>query len=388
MIKAILLLKNLQEQKGRIYLAALPKIKLWLFLVSLFLVVNANTGFAQHSVIYDFSGTPDGSKPRKGHLYSDGTFLYGVTSEGGSSDMGTLFKIKPDGTGYLILLDFTGANGKYPSGSLISDGTFLYGITTNGGSSDMGTVYKIKPDGTGYMNLFEFAGVANGSYPIGSLILDGTFLYGTTLNGGTSDFGTVFKIMPDGTNYAKLHDFTGVSDGRDPEAGLVSDGTYFYGVTTGGGTSNMGVVFKIMSDGSFSKLFDFTGTATGSIPKGTLITDGTFLYGTAEHGGTSNNGTVFRIMPDGTGYFNLLEFTGGANGLNPVGPLIKNGYFLFGTTPFGGANSGGTIFKIKPDGTSYATLFDFQGTGAYPFGSLISSGSYFYGMTLGGGSKL
>src|SRR3972149_5060166 len=112
-----------------------------------------------------------------------------MTRFGGSNNMGVLFKIMPNGTGYTKLVDFTGtANGSYPYGSLISDGTFLYGMTCGNGTNDMGTVFKIKPDGTGYAKLIDFDGT-NGSYPRGSLISDGTFLYGMTAEGGTNNIG-------------------------------------------------------------------------------------------------------------------------------------------------------------------------------------------------------
>ncbi|MFA5781301.1 MAG: T9SS type A sorting domain-containing protein, partial [Bacteroidales bacterium] len=83
----------------------------------------------------------------------------------------------------------------YPEGSLISDGTFLYGMTAYGGINDMGVIFKIKSDGTGYSRLLNFAGAANGRQPWGSLISDGTFLYGMTFYGGTYDVGTVFKYQ-------------------------------------------------------------------------------------------------------------------------------------------------------------------------------------------------
>jgi hypothetical protein len=90
--------------------------------------------------------------------------------------MGVIFKIKPDGTGYAKLLDFAGTtNGSYPVGSLISDGAFLYGMTWGGGSGSCnfgcGTIFKIKPEGTGYLKLLDFEGTTNGSKPYGSLIL-------------------------------------------------------------------------------------------------------------------------------------------------------------------------------------------------------------------------
>ena len=118
-----------------------------------------------------------------------------MTSGGGNYDRGTIFRTKPDGTGYSTLLDFDGSNGSYPYGSLIFDGTFLYGVTDSGGLYDFGTIFKIKPDGTGYINLLDFDGATNGSYPDGSLISDGTFLYGMTIYGGTYNDGVIFKYQ-------------------------------------------------------------------------------------------------------------------------------------------------------------------------------------------------
>lgn len=180
--------------------------------------------FAQYTSVLDFAGVSNGNAPR-GPLISDGTFLYGTTYLGGTSNLGTIFKIKPDGTGFVNLLNFNGAaNGNYPFGSLISDGTFLYGMTSNGGTNDLGTIFKIKKDGTGYITLLNFNG-ANGRTPYGSLISDGTFLYGMTFEGGANGLGTIFKIMPNGTGYAKLLDFTGMANGSYPYGSLIYDGT-------------------------------------------------------------------------------------------------------------------------------------------------------------------
>src|SRR4051812_49788877 len=85
-------------------------------------------GFAQLTKLIDFAGTTNGSQPQ-GSLYFDGTYLYGMTYIGGSANWGTICKIKPDGTGYVKLLDFLHlTNGSNPTGALISDGTYLYGM--------------------------------------------------------------------------------------------------------------------------------------------------------------------------------------------------------------------------------------------------------------------
>src|SRR4051812_21895375 len=108
---------------------------------------------------------------------------------------------------YTKLFDFTNdsLSGGNAWGSLISDGTFLYGMTQTGGTSIYGTIFKIKKDGTGYSTLFNFSGNANGGHPMGSFISDGSFLYGMTRDGGLSGYGILFKIKPDGTGFTKLY---------------------------------------------------------------------------------------------------------------------------------------------------------------------------------------
>lgn len=350
------------------------------FIANFFLTIKA-----QCTKFYDFDSI-NGSTPL-GSLIFDGTFMYGMTLFGGTNDLGIIFKIKPDGTGFSKLLDFAGStNGSNPWGSLISVGTFLYGMTPGGGTNNKGVIFKIQPDGTGYSKLHDFIGT-DGSSPNGDLFSDGTFLYGMTSNGGANGYGVVFKIMLDGTGYSKLIDFAGTSNGSYPHGSFISDGTFLYGMTNGGGLSNYGTIFKIKPDGTgYSKLLDLTGTANGKYSGSTLISDGTFLYAITRNGGINNMGVIIKIKPDGTNFSKLLDFTG-ANGCTPMGSLIFDGTFLYGTTRYGGADSSGVIFKIKSDGTNYVNLLDFASTsvGKNPFSTFISDSSYLYGMTAYGG---
>lgn len=359
--------------------------KIFTLCISAYMLICISS-FTQYTKLLDFAGTTNGSTPN-GSLISDGTFLYGMTSTGGTNSYGTIFKIMPDGTGYLKLLDFDSANGSLPGGSLISDGTFLYGMTYLGGTNNLGTIFKIMPNGTGYVKLLDFAGLTNGSRPAGSLISDGTFLYGMTATGGTNGAGTIFKIKLDGTGFVKLLDFDGATNGGFPNDDLIFDGIFLYGMTNQGGTNSFGTIFKIMPDGTnFVKLLDFDG-ANGYYPFGALIYDGTFLYGMALAGGINDSGTVFKLMPDGTGFVKLLDL-GSTNGGAPLGSLISDGTFLYGMTGFGGTNGDGTIFRIMPDGTGYLKIIDFAGAtnGSRPYGSLISDGAFLYGMTSYGGT--
>ncbi|MFY8185914.1 MAG: choice-of-anchor tandem repeat GloVer-containing protein, partial [Bacteroidia bacterium] len=120
-----------------------------IFSLLILLLFNTN-GIAQYSKLWDFAGgTIDGKNPQ-GSLTYDGTYLYGTTYQGGSSNYGMIFKIKPDGTGYTQLFSFAGTNsGIQPFyETLLLEGNFLYGMTTAGGIDGLGIIYKIQTDGT------------------------------------------------------------------------------------------------------------------------------------------------------------------------------------------------------------------------------------------------
>jgi uncharacterized repeat protein (TIGR03803 family) len=213
---------------------------------TVFSITSAGT----ETVLHPFAGSSsDGSRPATGLIQgSDGNF-YGTTDAGGVNADGTVFRITPSGT-ETVLYSFAGgsSDGSHPEGGLIqgSDGNF-YGTTDAGGANGDGTVFKITPSGTETL-LYSFAGgSSDGSNPTAGLIQgsDGN-LYGTTFLGGANGHGTVFKITPSGTETV-LHSFAGgFSDGESPEASLIqgSDGN-LYGTTLDGGFSSVGTVFKV-----------------------------------------------------------------------------------------------------------------------------------------------
>ena len=261
------------------------------------------------TTLYSFVGFPDGFGPSSGLVQgSDGNF-YGTTEYGGAygegccSGYGTVFRISASGS-YTSLYSFGShpSDGEYPSAGLVqgSDGNF-YGTTsgTAGPSIDGGTVFRISPSGT-ETTLYALCGqiiydCPNGMNPEGGLVQgsDGSF-YGTTKNGGTNSYGTVFKITAVGT-LTTLYTF---SDGEDPTAGLLqgSDGS-FYGTTPYGGTNGSGNVFRISPSGTYTSLYSFGGYyGDGNTPYAVLVqgSDGDF-YGTTLYGGTNGIGNVFKL---------------------------------------------------------------------------------------------
>ncbi len=232
---------------------------------------------------------------------------------------------------------------------------------------------------------------SDGSRPQGNLVLSGSTLYGTTMEGGNCGNGTVFAVNVNGSNFCVLHHFTTNSspnfgtnsDGANPKAGLVLSGTTLYGTTAGGGTSGYGTIFAVSTDGTgFTNLHNFA-PSVGSIPYSKLLLSGNTLYGTTEFGPDST-GSVFALNTDGTGFRTVHAFFG-SDGATPYGGLAILGNTLYGTTREGGTWGYGNVFAVNTDGTGFKKLHDFEdGTnGDAPTGDLIISGNVLYGTSSG-----
>jgi uncharacterized repeat protein (TIGR03803 family) len=108
-----------------------------------------------------------------------------------------LFSMNLDGTGLQILHEFHGGanDGKFPLGNMVVLDGDIYGITSQGGAGNSGTLWKSHPNGTGFQVLHSFlGGASDGSFPIGGLTLIGSTLYGQTFAGGSGTHGTIFSL--------------------------------------------------------------------------------------------------------------------------------------------------------------------------------------------------
>ena len=127
------------------------------------------------------------------------------------------------------------ATGYVPQGTLVqgADGA-LYGTASGGEGSIAGTVFKMQPDGSGFMVLKFFTNSTEGANPMAGLAVAGNALYGTTYNGGSFDRGTIFKLNTDGTAFTVLRSFAGYPEGSNPTIPVVLDGNVLYGATSSG----------------------------------------------------------------------------------------------------------------------------------------------------------
>lgn len=251
------------------------------------------------------------------------------------------------------------------------------------------SVNSIVLQGGGFRVDYTFTG-KDGGIPTAAMIQDEAGnLYGTTSSGGSSHLGVVFKLDT-ANNETVLHTFTG-PDGATPYGSLVRDGSgNLYGTTYAGGSSALGTVFKIDTSGTETLLHSFTGNPDGAKPYAGLVMDPNSgnLYGTTERGGTSDLGTVFEVDKNGTETV-LHSFTGGSDGADPKARLMLDADGnLYGTTFTGGSGNAGTVFKLDTTNTE-SVLYSFTGgsDGGNPFGGVTQDGNgVLYGTTEKGGA--
>ena len=326
---------------------------------------------------------PDGSHPSGKLLQAADGKLYGLTSQGGKFNVGTLFSYYPATDTYTQIRDFDTATGASPSGNLIQakDGK-LYGTTRHGGNDDDGVIFSYDITTCVYTKLVDFD-ITNSYSPNGSLVQAANGkLYGTT-----SDI--IFSFHP------ASHVFTKVIDFNDSIGGFANDGLLqakdgkLYGMTRFGGSYDDGVIFSLDPvTGVFVKLKDFS-DSTGKDPTGTLIQalDGK-LYGFTRRGGTNKKGSIFSFDPSTATYATVKDFASLA-GIHPHGSLLhaSNGK-LYGISIINDGNkSRGIIFSYNPATKKYLENLFKQSNIFLSYHHLMeASDGKVYGASYGGGS--
>jgi uncharacterized repeat protein (TIGR03803 family) len=286
---------------------------------TIFSIADNGSGYSTPP-LYDFQGNMkknNGDMPHSCFALSGGGVLYGMTSEGGTKGLptgnGTIFSFDPQTATYTKLYSFDGAqHGSDPHGQPILDpnGTLVYGMTRTGGKHNVGVIFSYNLSTKKIKALHHFACPQNAT----PLCID-------KIDGATPDHGT-----------------------------LVQSGTTLFGLTSAGGKFGLGTIFSYdLSKKKFTVLRSFGPNTTndGQNPFGSLMLNGNVLYGTTRLGGSSGLGSVFQINTDGTGYARVHNFSGGnGDGANPIDDVILVSNTLYGMTEAGGKCNNGVIFSI------------------------------------------
>jgi uncharacterized repeat protein (TIGR03803 family) len=278
--------------------------------------LSSNAGIWTETVLYSFTGGADGSFPVNGLVQDAAGNLYGtVTSTDGGSEGGGVFELSPsNGGGWneQLIYNVSGGPGNY-SGLTIDNGGNIFGTTA-------GTVFELSQKvGVGWTPAIIYTFTVNGKYgylPENAPVLDEAGnLYGTTVNGGSKNAGTVYKLIPSKKGKWKekvLYSFKGKQDSASPWGGVVLDGAgNIYGTTTYADNACQcdGTVFELAAPvggvGAYKEkvLWSFDRASFGYNPLGSLILDSAGnLYGTAEYGGADayggpDSGVVFEVTP-------------------------------------------------------------------------------------------
>jgi len=268
------------------------------------------------SVIYSFTGENDGFGPGSPVVFDKNGNLYGTTPTGGANGFGTIFQLTSDAGGmwtFHLLHTFTSGNDG-ASGSagrlLIDSGGNIFGVATTGGKYGNGTAFEISPQSSGgwkFSVLYAFKGQPDAGFPYSGLLADNQGnLYGTTYYSGENGLGSVYKLSyRDGRwHETVLYSFQSGIDGNSPIGTLVLGGAALYGTTTAGGAASCacGTIFKLTrANGSWieSVVYSFANAPDGATPYSGLVSDhaGNF-YGTTAAGGDSDgDGAIYEFTP-------------------------------------------------------------------------------------------
>lgn len=349
-----------------------------------------------YTKVFDFGDT-SGSTPQGSLILASDNKFYGMTSRGGLNDDGIIFQFNPATKIFTKKFDFNqkdSSTGARPNGSLLQgqDGKF-YGMTEFGGNKNKGVLFQYNMSTNTFTKKIDFDSTNSGSAPLGSLIqlADGR-MYGLSSKGGSNNLGVIFLYNPTTNAISRRASFNGTALGTSPHGDLLlaNDGL-LYGLCTGGGTNNAGVLFSFNpSNDKLIKEISFNSSTTGEFPEGSLIQDSDGkIYGFTNSGGNNGDGTLFQYIISTGSLTTNIHFSTDTTGSSPVHSLTKglDGKF-YGMTQSGGSLSSGVIFQYIPTSNSINVKINFQEgiDGVNPVGAMVMANDRkFYGSTREGG---
>jgi uncharacterized repeat protein (TIGR03803 family) len=300
-----------------------------------------------YTTLHEFLGSTDGVFPSAPPIQASDGNLYGPT-RGGDGIAPTIYKYNLVSDTFTTIYEFDYTHGQSVIAALVqgSDGN-LYGTAQGGGAYDCGTIFKMNRSGV-ILYYYSFPCATGGALPSAPLVQasDGNF-YGTTFEGGVGQGqgdGTIFRMTQKGT-VSILYNFKGGRDGIGANGGLVqaTDGE-LYGGTGGGGSSGFGTLFRITTAGAYELLYSFPQNI-GKYPQTSLMqhTNG-LLYGTAEEGGANNYGAVYDLNMNLGPFVAFVIPTGG---VGKSAQILGQGLTGTSSVTFNGVAA--TSFKVLTD---------------------------------------
>ncbi|HZY80376.1 MAG TPA: choice-of-anchor tandem repeat GloVer-containing protein, partial [Cyclobacteriaceae bacterium] len=150
---------------------------------------------------------------------------------------------------------------------------------------------------------------------------------------------------------------------------------------SGSGTNGLapvtnGYIFSVNPDGSDRINYKvFESSVDGARPFGKLIegSDG-FYYGTTKIGGTKNNGVIYRVKPDGTEYTKIIEFDRNTTGSDLSEIIEGSDGKLYGILRIGGK-----LFSVNKDGSGFYVVYNFGQNTLLSLGMTLASDGFLYG---------
>ena len=335
-------------------------------------IFRINKDGSNYIKLFEFKDSETGIYP-KGQLTLIENTLYGTTigddyfgEANPSTDQGCIFKINTDGTEYKFMHKFNRTDGKGPIGSLVFYNGDLYGNTYTGGTDGHGVIYRIKPDGSQFTKVLDYSSNDTGERSENGIIISDGVIYGVS----SIDYGGVFSVNTDGTGLKKIFEMNAATgDFSYSKPLLINDKLYV--TTSEGGEYGVGTIFKIKTDGTgLTVLYNFEGIDesedSGFRNNSLMYYDGA-LYGTATGNGINNHGYLYMINLDGTGFTKLSDFNG-EYGSQPYlcDLIIDNNADIYGMTTFGGKYSGGIIYKYSLNETSISKRENNENSKVFP----------------------
>ena len=240
-------------------------------------VLRYTGGDTSVSGIFSFAVDPRNIGPYGGSMRATDGFFYGLSYYDGNFSNGTLFKYDYINNVATTMVNLDSITGDQPLGNLLqASNGLLYGLTSNGGANNSGTLFSYILGDTAVNVLVNLP--INAS-PQGSLMQasDGN-LYGLTYGDGINSGGTIFQFNIAGNTYSPLYNLPQYAN---PYGSLLEIGKdTLYGGTYGDGLYRDGTLFKyyILDNSSYTVLFNFE--YSGTIPPALVhATDGN-IYGT------------------------------------------------------------------------------------------------------------